>query len=345
MKILFITHKFYPDIGGIEVNSEILSLSFQQAGHEIRLITWSKDPGQKKYPFPVLRSPGLFTLIRLHNWADAIFENNLSLKLSWPSLFFKKPRIVAIRTWINRMDGSIGWQDTLKIKSLKKASAVIAISEAVRKKTWADATVIGNPYRKDLFKILPGIPKIIDFVFLGRLVSDKGADIAIKAIAKLSKQTQDDQSLNLNFCLTIIGDGPELAILKKLANDLNIQSQVNFRGWVKGQELVALLNQHKFILIPSVWEEPFGNVALEGMACGCIPVVSDGGGLVDAVGNAGVICKRGDVNSLAESIMKVLNNPRMEHDLRMAANDHLKEHYPAIVSQRYLRVIENVVNI
>lgn len=345
MKILFITHKFYPDIGGIEVNSEILSLSFHQAGHEIRLITWSKDPGQKQYPFPVLRNPGLFTLLRLHNWADAVFENNLSLKLSWPSFFLKKPRIVAIRTWINRMDGTTGWQDKLKIKSLKKASAVIAISEAVRKRTWPAATVIGNPYRSELFKILPNIPKTIDFVFLGRLVSDKGADIAINAIAKLSNKFKEDQSLKSNFCLTIIGDGPELAILKKLTNDLNIQSQVDFKGWVKGQDLVALLNQHRFILIPSIWEEPFGNVALEGMACGCVPVVSDGGGLVDAVGNAGITCKRGDVNSLAESIMKVLNDPRMEDDLRRAANDHLKEHYPTVVSQKYLRVIENVMNV
>lgn len=345
MKILFITHKFYPDIGGIEVNSEILSLSFHKAGHEIKLITWSKDPGQKQYPFSILRSPGVFTLIRLHKWADAVFENNLSLKLSWPSFFLRKPRIVAIRTWINRMDGTTAWQDKLKIKNLKQASAVIAISEAVRKKTWPAATVIGNPYRRELFRILPGITKTIDFVFLGRLVSDKGADIGIKAIAQLIKQIKEDEKLKSNFCLTIIGDGPELPNLKKLVNDLDIQSNIDFKGWIKGQDLVAALNQHRFILIPSIWEEPFGNVALEGMACGCVPVVSDAGGLVDAVGNAGITFKRGDVNSLTESIMKVLNDPRMEDDLRSAANNHLKEHYPAVVSQKYLRVIENVMNV
>lgn len=34
MKILFLSHKFYPDIGGIEVNSEILATAFHKAGHE-----------------------------------------------------------------------------------------------------------------------------------------------------------------------------------------------------------------------------------------------------------------------------------------------------------------------
>ncbi|MEO6637579.1 MAG: glycosyltransferase family 1 protein, partial [Ginsengibacter sp.] len=148
MKILFITHKFYPHIGGIEVNSEILANSFHEAGHEIKLVTWSEDPGKKPYPFEVVRNPGVFMLISLHRWAETIFENNISLRLSWPSFFFKKPRIIAIRTWIARMDGTLGWQDKLKIKILNNASAVIAISESVRRKTWPAATVIGNPYRR-----------------------------------------------------------------------------------------------------------------------------------------------------------------------------------------------------
>ncbi len=344
MKILFISHKFYPDIGGIEVNSEILANGFYNSGHEIHLITWTKDLGKKQFPFAVIRNPSLIQLLRTHLWADVVFENNPSMRLSWPSFFFKKPSVVAIRTWINRIDGRVGWQDKRKMWSLKKASKVIAVSDAVRQRNWPNAKVIGNPYRHKLFRILPEIKKTIDFVFLGRLVSDKGADIAIEAIAQLLEEIKNEKDANTNTRLTIIGDGPERQVLHEMACNLNIQSYIKFEGLLTGEALVACLNKHRFLLVPSRWEEPFGNVALEGMACGCVPIVSDGGGLTDAVGNAGIIFTRGSVNSLVKSIRKVLNNPVLEGSLRSAANNHLAKHYPEIVSQKYLRVIENVMN-
>src|SRR5690606_40338743 len=94
------------------------------------------------------------------------------------------------------------------------------------------------------------------------------------------------------FRLTIIGDGPEAPVLKALAVKYGLEHKVDFKGSLQGKELVDCLNQHKLILVPSRWEEPFGNVALEGMACGCIPVVSDGGGLAEAVGHAGLTFQR-----------------------------------------------------
>ncbi len=344
MKILFISHKFYPDIGGIEINSEILANGFFNAGHEIRLITWTKDLGKKQFSFPIIRNPSLSQLLRAHLWADVVFENNPSMRLSWPSLILKKPSVIAIRTWINRIDGRISWQDKLKIWSLKKASKVIAISDAVRERSCSNAEVIGNPYRYKLFRILPEIKKTVGFVFLGRLVSDKGADIAIEAIAQFLKDMNKEKEACTNLCLTIIGDGPELQALKDIARNFNIQPYIKFEGALTGEALVACLNKHRFILIPSRWEEPFGNVALEGMACGCVPIVSDGGGLKDAVGNAGITFTRGNVNSLVENIMKVFTNPVLEANLRNAANNHLTKHYPEVVSQKYLRVIEDVMN-
>lgn len=284
MKILFLTHKFYPDIGGIEVNSEILAREFHKAGHDIKLITWTKNSGEKKFPFIIVRNPGIGTLLREHRWADVVFENNPSLRLAWPSYFFNKPSVIALRTWINRVNGKIGWQDKLKALWLKKASAVIAVSDAIRKKCWPSAIVIGNPYRNELFRIVPGVEKTNDFVFLGRLVSDKGADIALRALSKLIEISKKESE----FSLTIIGNGPELSTLKNMVITLNLQNNVQFKGSLTGKDLVNCLNSHNIILVPSIWEEPFGNVALEGMACGCIPIVSDRGGLTDAIGKAGL---------------------------------------------------------
>lgn len=343
MRILFISHKFYPDIGGIEINSEILANAFVKSGHEVKLITWTTVVGDKQFPFSIIRAPGLFVLLREYKWADVIFENNPSLRLAWPSFFYNKPHVVALCTWINRVDGKIGWQDKLKFWWLKRASAVIAVSEAIREKCWKNSIVISNPYSNELFRKLPCIEKKIDFVFLGRLVSDKGAHIAIKAIAHLLKNEYECYRNNSKISLTIIGDGPELQSLKKMVIDMNIDGNVEFTGSLVGAELVKNLNKHRFILIPSVWEEPFGNVALEGMACGCVPIVSDGGGLLHAVGNAGVSFTRGNVNALVDCILKIINNSELENQLRNSAQSHLENHFPDIVSKRYLSVMENAI--
>jgi glycosyltransferase involved in cell wall biosynthesis len=98
------------------------------------------------------------------------------------------------------------------------------------------------------------------------------------------------------------------------------------------------------ILVPSRWEEPFGNVALEGMACGCIPVVSDGGGLPDAVGSAGLTFKRGDTADMVKRIREILHSKELEEKLRLEALQHLKLHHPKKVADRYLKVIREAVS-
>ena len=344
MKILILSHKFYPDIGGIEVNSEILAKGFINAGHDVRLLTWTRGTGIRHFPFLIIRKPTISKLFREHHWADIVFENNPALRLAWPSFFLNNPNIVALCTWITRSDGKIGWQDKFKFWWLTRAAAVIAVSESVRTKCFPSATVISNPYNNKLFRILPDIKKNINFVFLGRLVSDKGSDLAIKAIAKLlsydKKKGASGTVMDSGFSLTIIGNGPELTRLKNLAADLGIADKIDFKGALKGQELVRCLNMHRFILVPSVWEEPFGNVALEGMACGCVPIVSDGGGLPDAVGDAGLIFNRGDVSSLVECIIRLLNDNQLEQQLRSAAQFHLPKHFPDTISKLYLSVFE-----
>lgn len=339
MKLLFITHRFYPDVGGIEVNSEVLATAFQKAGHEVRLITWTADTGERSFPFTVIRHPGPSVLLAEHRWADVVFENNPSLRLAWPAAFLRKPTVVALRTWIRRTDGGVGWQDKLKLLWLKRAKAVIAISEAVRKAHWPDAVVIGNPYRYNLFRVLPAAARTADFVFFGRLVSDKGVALAIDAL----KQLQDAHITDKALSFTIIGDGPERQLLEEQVNRLNLTQSVTFTGMLRGEALVNCLNQHRFLVVPSLWEEPFGNVALEGMACGCVPIVSDGGGLPDAVGKAGLVFTRGNASALAVAIQQLISEPDLEQKLRDAAKEHLKAHHPDVVARKYLDVIENAL--
>src|SRR4051812_33559136 len=108
LKILFLSHKFYPDIGGIEINSEILAYAFSEAGHDVHLLTWSTDSTTKVFPFVVMRNPGKRALFQEHAWADIVFENNPCLRLAWPALLFGRPSVIALNTWVSRSDGKIG---------------------------------------------------------------------------------------------------------------------------------------------------------------------------------------------------------------------------------------------
>jgi glycosyltransferase involved in cell wall biosynthesis len=340
MKILFLSHKFNPDIGGIETISEILAENFSREGHIVRLITWTKEPSKKKYPFEVIRMPGFFKLLKEHLNADIVFENNPSLRLSWPAIFFNRPSVISLQTWISKADGTVGWQERLKLKWLKRAKKVISCSEAIRKRCWSSSIVIGNPYQEDTFKILKNVSKTSDFIFLGRLVSDKGADLAIKAFHQLLyKSGLEIHASELK--LSIVGSGPERERLEDLVAALRLQKNVVFTGAMRGEALVNFLNQHRFLLVPSVWEEPFGIVALEGMACGCLPIVSDGGGLPDAVGKAGLVFKRGDIDSFVQCMLKVLQDQEMKERMLQEAPPHLRHHCSVEVSNRYLAVLKS----
>ena len=336
MRILFLSHSFFPAVGGIETVSEFLANSFSEAGHDVRLLTWTTGGNDTRFIFNVLRNPNLIECFQSHVWADIVFENNPSLRLSWPNIFFKRPYVVALHTWLSRVSGTLAWQDNLKKMYLRGAYKVIACSNALREQSWPPAIVIGNSYKQELFRVIPEVKRTKDFVFLGRLVSDKGAKLAILAFHRFITETSSHQGRRL----TIIGDGPERERLTELVSDLRIENNVLFRGVLSGNQLVECLNQHDYILVPSLWEEPFGIVVLEGMACGCLPIVSDGGGLPEAVGQAGIVIKRGSVDDLASCLKNITKNPDLEVGLRAFAKEHLKAHSPELVSKRYLSILE-----
>jgi glycogen(starch) synthase len=94
------------------------------------------------------------------------------------------------------------------------------------------------------------------------------------------------------------------------------------------------------MVVPSKWKEPFGLVALEGMACGCKLVVSKHGGLVEAVGNLSQIFENGSEKSLSTAILESLNTPMF---LKEKIEKHLKEHTQSYIAHRYISLFKNYV--
>ncbi len=186
MRILFSSHFFAPGIGGIEQVGGILAHEFASLGHEVIVITQTSEPAPDPFPFEVRRRPGVGELIRLTRRAELVFHNNISLQTAWPLVEIRRPWVIAHHTWIARPDGRRVLRDLLKLRALRFAHN-IAVSRAIASSLPAPARVIPNPYREDLFRNT-GDVREREVMFLGRLVSDKGADLLIEALGLLKQR-------------------------------------------------------------------------------------------------------------------------------------------------------------
>ncbi|MDX2272969.1 MAG: glycosyltransferase family 4 protein [Cyanobacteriota bacterium] len=336
MKILLLSYKFYPDVGGVETIGEIIAEQMVMMKHDVKVITMSEESmDPKNLTYRIVRRPSLSDLLNSCLWADIVFHNNISLQLGWLSFLFNKPQVIRHATWISRPSGQPSMIDKVKLNLLKKAYN-IANSRATASSLPVFSVVIENPYQADLFKRWLGIPKVRDLIFVGRLVSDKGVDLLLRALFILKNQ-------GFLPSLTIVGDGSEMSNLQGLAHELGIRSQLDFLGVKRGEELVKILNAHRIMVIPSRWNEPFGIVALEGIACGCVVIGSEGGGLKDAIGSCGLTFPNGDANALAEEIKLLLMQPEQISYYQSFASEHLEKHHPTHVTKAYLKVMEAAI--
>lgn len=323
MRILLGSHHFSPSTGGIETASNLLAREFVALGHEVRVVT--QTAGNGDFPFAVIRRPGLFKLLGHVRWCDVFIQNNVSLRTLWPLLFFRRRLFVAHQTWITDPEGGIGWQHRLKRFVLRFATS-LAISRAVADRLPGPSIQVGNPYDDKVFQEAPPEPRTKELIFVGRLVSDKGVSVLLEAMALLEAKPR----------LTIAGDGPERATLEKQTSDLELQSRVDFIGALTSEQLANLLRQHQILVVPSRWREPFGIVALEGIASGCVVVGSAEGGLAEAIGPCGLTFPNGDARALAHALSRLLENPAEQNRLRQNAAAHLARFTPRHVAGLYL---------
>ncbi len=108
--------------------------------------------------------------------------------------------------------------------------------------------------------------------------------------------------------LWMVGDGPDRGPAERLAQDLSIADAVDFPG--KRSDIASLMAQADLLLLPSELEA-FGLVALEAMACGVPAVATNVGGIPEVItdGVDGYLCEVGDVNAMAERVLKLLSEP------------------------------------
>jgi len=284
-----------------------------ERGHRVQVITLTRNLDPDKFPFEVFRCLGQFGMWRLMREADVIIQFNVSLKAILPCFLSFKPLIISHHS--TNVDVNGNWVKFGKVKQFianhlprKNIACSAYVAQQMR-----NAVVVNNPYDSMVFKMNNGVARDRDVLFVGRLVSDKGCDVLIRSLAILKTK------FSLNVRLTIVGEGPERNNLGALALSQGISEQIDFVGKKSGIDLADEFNKHKVVVVPSVWDEPFGIVAIEGLSCGCQVVVSKAGGLPEAVGKFGLTVERGNPDQLAAKLNSIFRNEigtlRSKHDL------------------------------
>ncbi len=139
-------------------------------------------------------------------------------------------------------------------------------------------------------------------MFVGRGVREKGAQVLIAALPKVRRYYHDAK-------LVIAGGGYRQHLVDQ-AYGLGVGLHVYFTGFIPDDDLLRLYKVADLACFPSLYE-PFGIVALEGMAAHTPVVVSDAGGLPEVVENGvtGITTYADSADSLADGLLFDLHNP------------------------------------
>lgn len=331
MRILMTTPYFSPSLGGIETVAECLANEFVALGHEVVVATSTRDDDGLERSYRVLRAPSILALVRETLRADAILQSQISLRLGLPSLLLRRPTVIAHHMWTPRI-GPGALVGKIKHALLHLADNV-AVSSAMAKSLAVPCAIIPNPYQNTLFAKASHTSPKRDLVFLGRLIEDKGLGVLIEALAILSQR-------GVRPSLTVIGSGPAEVLHRRQVENCDLTAQVEFTGPLRGAQLQECLSAHRVLVAPSVWDEPFGIVVLEGLALDLIPVVSDAGGLPEAVGRCGPVVARGNPLALAESVNALLANEKLRSEFAAFRAAHLAAHTPRSIAERYLGALQ-----
>lgn len=197
-------------------------------------------------------------------------------------------------------------------------------------------TVTGDVTRQYLIKkgvnpeklyILPNLPderiaqvqtsieKDYDIVSFSRIDANKNVGLLIEALAILKAKAVTPK-------VAIAGSGDKLEEIKRLAQERQVDEQIEFLGYVSGFDNKVCLLTRSRIFISCSKGEGFPVSLIEAMNCGCVPVVTNVGDISDVVHNdvnGYIFDDYNDAHILADYLEKLINHPEIAERLSREA--------------------------
>ncbi len=151
-----------------------------------------------------------------------------------------------------------------------------------------------------------------------RLVVKNGVGDIIEALKYLPENVE----------LQIVGVGPLEKELKQKVKSLQLEARVKFLGFIKYDDIQNCLHEADIFIRPSL-SEGMGNSFIEAMAAGLPVIATPVGGIVDFLkdGETGLFCKVKNPRSIAEQVLKLINNSELKTKLVENAGCMVREKY------------------
>lgn len=215
---------------------------------------------------------------------------------------------------------------------VRNSSGITAPSDFLRKLIQKDINVpvevIPNGFEIRPVKKAPRENRIL---IVSRMFERKGIQYVIEAL----------QGISTDWEVWIVGDGPYLPNLKKLANKLDVP--VKFQGQIPNDQVFEIYLKSKIFVFPSMVEN-FPVVLLEAMAAGCAVITSTAPGCAEVAGEAAIKVETGSVEPLRRALLSLMNNQQEVYRLGQVGRERVNNFAWPVVTDGFVKVFDNIKN-
>lgn len=301
--------------------------ALKQAGIKVCALSMTNDVYN-------LRNIFRFRRFLAHNDYDIIHTHNTACQLFVPiakSLTRNKAKLVTTEHNTTNHRRTKWWLKPLDKWMYRKYAAIVCISDLTRHNLeqylgtdWPMHTIYNGVDTKRFARPVKDISGQQDFVvtMVAAFRPQKDQDTLIRAFTHLEP----------NFRLQLVGGGQRGEELKALCRELCLEDRVQFLG--VRMDVPDIMEQSDVIVLSSHWEG-FGLAAVEGMASGRPMVATDGDGLRDIVGGAGVLFQPGDDQELASAIKRLCETPDYYRQVALACQERAQHYDISVMADGY----------
>ncbi|MCI4326944.1 MAG: glycosyltransferase family 4 protein [Thermoplasmata archaeon] len=376
MRVLEVTHRYPPALGGVEIQVQAIARGLADRGHRVEIATTdlARDRPFQRFPaplppgdFPVRRhrayrlvpaphglgivAPGM-ALDLLTSPTDVVHAHAFGMAPTWIAAGVRRVRRtpLVIETHFDGGRGTPGWR--LYARSVARLTLAAADRVVAHTRLETDlltsvgvdpARIVRIPNGIDLTEFHDGPerrpdPGVVTALFVGRLSPErKGLEPLVRAVAALPS--------NLRLRLRIVGeDWGGRALVVRLARELGVDGKVELVGPLPRERLLGEYASADVFVLPSVFEcTPI--VLMEAMAAGLPIVTTRVGGIPEVVseGRNAVLCPPNDPGAVAAALTRFTLDPALRANYGASGRADVVRFSWATVIPQWERLFESSI--
>jgi glycosyltransferase involved in cell wall biosynthesis len=266
-------------------------------------------------------------------WAEVVHGNTCSPDVALFAKLARRPLVLTIHNWFR---GHRGWRNRLWYACSRVADWRTYNSTFVAG-TWEPE---GRSRGSELIPTVSHLPQQTapfarrrGFLFVARLIENKGLDVLIEAYARARLDREA-------WPLAIIGDGPLRSWLVAYVAERRVVG-VEVLGFVSEEEKAQRIAHAMWLVAPANTKEDMGLTPIEARNVAVPAIVTRDGGLPESAGPSALLCAPGDVADLAAALERAASMPETEYRERaVTAQESLSRYLRPLSS--YLAIYERL---